>query len=289
MNEDVKQLIALSLSEDLGERGDVTANYFVPAEARAKALVKVKDVGVVAGLAVAEAVCTAVDPNIEVKILKKDGATVQHGDYIMQWTGSARSILSAERTALNFLQRLSGVATKANGFARLVAHTDCQVLDTRKTTPGWRWLEKMAVRAGGGKNHRMGLYDRAMVKDNHLVAEDNLAALQSGIDQLKKDHPSVEVELEADTLEQVQGFLTLSGVDYILLDNMNLDQLREAIVLRDAVSGAAPKLEASGGVNIDTVKSIAETGVDYVSVGALTHSAVALDISLEFVPDGNIS
>lgn len=282
MNEQVKQLIALSLAEDLGERGDVTSQYFVPAEAQAHAKVKVKDVGVIAGLEIAEAVCQMVDPKIEVSYVQQDGALVTHGDYVMEWRGAARSILTAERTALNFLQRLSGVATKTRRFVELVAHTECQVLDTRKTTPGWRSLEKMAVRAGGGTNHRMGLYDRAMVKDNHLVAEHSLSAIKSGIARLQQDHPKVEVELEADTLEQVRDFLTLDGVHYILLDNMSLDQLRQAIELR-AQAPTNPKLEASGGVNLNTVKEIAETGVDFVSVGALTHSAIALDISLEFV------
>ena len=277
------QVISLALKEDLGTRGDVTANYFVPAEKQAKALVKVKDTGVVAGLDVAKAVCEKVDQGIEVTYLKKDGDAVSYGDYVMEWNGNARSILTAERTALNFLQRLSGVASKANSFAKLISHTKCQVLDTRKTTPAWRWLEKMAVRAGGGVNHRMGLYDRAMVKDNHLVAEDSLAYLQSGINKLKADHPSVEIELEADTLEQVKGFLELEGVDYILLDNMNLEQLSEALQLRES-SSSLVKLEASGGVTLETVKSIAETGVDFVSVGALTHSEVALDISIEFSP-----
>lgn len=283
MNDETLELISLALKEDLQERGDVTSLYFVPAEAQARALVKVKDEGVISGLGIAEIVCEKVDPEIQVTYLKQDGATVTHGDYVMEWTGSAQSILTAERTALNFLQRLSGVATKTRCFVDLVSHTRCQVLDTRKTTPGWRALEKMAVRAGGGTNHRMGLYDRAMVKDNHLVAENSLSALQSGISALKKDHPTVEVELEADTLEQVAGFLTLTGVDYILLDNMSLTQLSEALALRGE-AGSAVKLEASGGVNLETVKEISETGVDFVSVGALTHSAVALDISLEFVP-----
>lgn len=283
MNDAVNELIALALREDLGERGDVTARYFVPEGRIAKALVKVKAEGTLAGIQVARAVCQAVDPSIEVTSLMTDGTPISYGDYVMEWTGPARSILSAERTALNFLQRLSGVATQAQAFTSLVSHTKCLILDTRKTTPGWRYLEKSAVKAGGGANHRMGLYDRAMVKDNHLVAENSLAALQEGIDHLKHDHPSVLVELEADTIEQVRDFLTLRGVHYILLDNMTLEQLREAVLLHRK-AGSKVLLEASGGVNLNTVRAIAETGVDFVSVGALTHSAVALDISLEFVP-----
>ena len=162
-----------------------------------------------------------------------------------------------------------------------VETTDAKVLDTRKTTPGWRALEKGAVVAGGGKNHRMGLYDRAMVKDNHLVAENKIEALQDAIDRLHAERAGVEVELEADTLEQVQGFLSLRGVDYILLDNMNHEMMRDAVAMRDD-SGSAVALEASGGVTIDTIAEIATTGVDFISVGALTHSAVALDLSLEF-------
>lgn len=283
MTEAVEKLIKMALEEDLQERGDVTSHYFIPAEAQARALVKVKGEGVISGLEIAEAVCAEVDKNIKVTALAKDGDSVSYGDYVMEWTGAARSILTAERTALNFLQRLSGISSKTRSYVHLISHTQAQVLDTRKTTPGWRWLEKRAVLAGGGKNHRMGLYDRAMVKDNHLVAEDSLAYIQNGIKELKQDHPSVEVELEADTLEQVKNFLTLEGVDYILLDNMSLDQLREAIQIREQ-AGSALKLEASGGVTEATIKDIAETGVDYISVGALTHSAVALDISLEFIP-----
>ena len=283
MNDQVNQLLTLALAEDLGERGDVTANYFVPEDKQAKALVKVKDVGVICGLSIAEAVCAQVDSSIKVSYLKQDGDSVSHGDYVMEWEGPARSILSAERTALNFLQRLSGIATKTQTYVAKVAHTSCQVLDTRKTTPGWRALEKMAVKTGGGQNHRMGLYDRAMVKDNHLVAENSLEYLQQAILTLQAEHPSVEVELEADTIEQVKGFLTLTGVHYILLDNMSNAQLMSAISLRDAANSEV-KLEASGGVTLGTIQEIAETGVDYVSVGALTHSAVALDISLEFIP-----
>ena len=282
MNEHVKELISMSLREDV-QGGDVTSAYFVPAEAQAKALVKVKAEGILAGVEIAEEVCRQVDPEIKVTILKEDSAEVSYGDYVMEWNGSARSILTAERTALNFLQRLSGIATKTHSYSSLIAHTQCRLLDTRKTTPGWRWLEKMAVRAGGGFNHRMGLYDRAMVKDNHLVAEDSLQYIQNGINELKQDQPKVEVELEADTLEQVERFLTLSGVDYILLDNMPPAKLKEALAIREQ-AGSSVAMEASGGVTHESIAKIAETGVDFVSVGALTHSAIALDISLEFIP-----
>ena len=279
MQPEVEQLIDLALREDIGA-GDVTAEYFVPAGVQSRAFMLVKDSGVIAGLDIAEEIFKRIDPSIETRQLVKDGSVVSHGTRVMEITGAARALLTAERTALNFAQRLSGVATKTASFVSLTKETNAQILDTRKTTPGWRWLEKMAVRAGGGMNHRMGLYDRAMVKDNHLVAENGLEWLQQAILKLKSEKPAVEVELEADRIDQVEQFLTLAGVDFILLDNMSNAQLREAVALR---GNSGPKLEASGGVNIDTVATIAETGVDFISVGALTHSAVALDISLEFV------
>ncbi len=213
-------------------------------------------------------------------MLLEDGSRVTHGALVMEVSGFSRSILTAERTALNFLQRLSGVATLTSQFVEAVSGTHAQILDTRKTTPGWRLLEKAAVVSGGGTNHRMGLYDRAMVKDNHLIAEGALSALQEAIRKLKAEKPNVDVELEADHLDQVKAFLTLEGVDQILLDNMTLDELRQAVEMRE---GSRPFLEASGGVTLSTVKGIANTGVDFISVGAVTHSAVGLDLGLDFV------
>lgn len=280
MTDHVKKLIELALVEDIGE-GDVTSEYFVPEGAQAKALMLVKADGVVAGLKVAQWVFEQVDSSIKTKLLKADGSRVVKGDYVMEITGPARSVLTGERVALNFMQRLSGIATKTALFVGLTDGTIANVLDTRKTTPGWRELEKYAVTQGGGMNHRMGLYDRAMVKDNHLVAEHNLDDIQGAILRLKKDKPSVEVELEADRLDQVEAFLKLDGVDHILLDNMTNEKMREAVAMRG--DEKFPKLEASGGVNEDTICEIARTGVDFISVGALTHSAVALDISLDFV------
>ncbi|MDB4055399.1 carboxylating nicotinate-nucleotide diphosphorylase [Akkermansiaceae bacterium] len=277
-------LIDLALREDVGENlqtGDVTSAYFVPQDSISSAYIYAKQEGVLAGMEVAAEVFHRVNPELKVVQLKKDGDPLSQGERVLEVSGHARSILTAERTALNFLQRLSGVATQTRAYVAKVESTDAKVLDTRKTTPGWRALEKGAVVAGGGKNHRMGLYDRAMVKDNHLVAENKLEALQDAIDRLHADRAGVEVELEADTLEQVQGFLSLRGVDYILLDNMNYEMMRDAVAMRDN-SGSAVALEASGGVTIDTIAEIATTGVDFISVGALTHSAVALDLSLEF-------
>ena len=277
-------LIDLALREDVGENlqtGDVTSAYFVPQDSISSAYIYAKQEGVLAGMEVAAEVFHRVNPELKVVQLKKDGDPLSQGERVLEVSGHARSILTAERTALNFLQRLSGVATQTRAYVAKVETTNAKVLDTRKTTPGWRALEKGAVVAGGGKNHRMGLYDRAMVKDNHLVAENKLEALQDAIDRLHADRAGVEVELEADTLEQVQGFLSLRGVDYILLDNMNYEMMRDAVAMRDD-SGSAVALEASGGVTIDTIAEIATTGVDFISVGALTHSAVALDLSLEF-------
>jgi nicotinate-nucleotide pyrophosphorylase (carboxylating) len=274
------ELIMMALEEDIGD-GDVTSGYFVPEDRMARAFVTVRKDGVVSGVELAEQVFLEVDPNLEIQVMVEDGSRVGAGAMLVRVEGKARSILTAERTALNFLQRLSGVATLTSRYVDLVKHTRAQILDTRKTTPGYRALEKKAVLDGGGTNHRMGLYDRAMVKDNHLAAEGGLEALQQAIRLVKMEKPHVQVELEADSLEQVADFLELDGVDYILLDNMSLEELREAVGMRGEKHRV--RLEASGGVNLDTVVDIAETGVDFISVGALTHSAPALDIGLDFM------
>lgn len=273
------ELIMMALEEDIGE-GDVTSEYFIPEDRKALAFVKVRSGGVISGVRLAKEVFLEVDPNLDVHLMLEDGSKVGPGAMVMRVEGSARSILTAERTALNFLQRLSGVASMAARYVNLVKHTRAKILDTRKTTPGYRALEKKAVADGGGTNHRMGLYDRAMVKDNHLAAEGGMAALQKAIRKVKADRPHVQVELEADRLEQVSRFLELEGVDYILLDNMSLVELREAVEMRG--ENHRVRLEASGGVNLDTVVGIAETGVDFISVGAITHSAPSLDIGLDF-------
>lgn len=281
MKEEIIKLIDAALLEDIGP-GDVTSEYFVPVDRQAKAELRARASGVLAGVEIAKEVFCKIDGQLDVKTILNDGSSLEEGTVVMTIEGAARSILTAERTALNFLQRLTGIASLTNQFVTQTEGTKAVILDTRKTTPGWRFLEKSAVKAGGGQNHRMGLYDRAMVKDNHLVAEGGIAALQEAINRLKTEKPQVEVELEADTLAQVKDFLGLKGVDYILLDNMTNDELREAIELRDTVGSSVP-LEASGGVNLKTVAGIAQTGVDFISVGAITHSAVALDLGLDFV------
>lgn len=274
------ELIKMALEEDIGE-GDVTSAYFIPEERMARAFLTVRREGMVSGVAIAKQVFAEVDPTLDVQIMVEDGSKVGEGAMLMKVEGKARSILTAERTALNFLQRLSGVASLTARYVDEVKHTRARILDTRKTTPGYRALEKQAVLDGGGTNHRMGLYDRAMVKDNHLAAEGGLELLQAAIRLLKSEKPNVQVELEADRLDQVADFLQLEGVDYILLDNMSLEDMRKAVAMREESSKV--RLEASGGVNLDTVRDIAETGVDFISVGALTHSAPALDIGLDFV------
>ena len=279
MNHPTDLLIDLAMAEDIGG-GDVTTRYFIPKDRQASAWVVARKDGVVSGGEIAAQVFRKVDPELLVQILTSDGTHVVAGSQLIRIQGSARSILTAERTALNFLQHLSGIATLTACYCKQVLGTHTRILDTRKTTPGYRMLEKKAVRDGGGTNHRQGLYDRAMVKDNHLVAEGGIAAIQAGIQKLKINQPNVEVEIEADSIEQVREFLALDGVDYILLDNMTLAQLSEAVALRGLRT--KPMLEASGGITLELLAAIAATGVDFISVGALTHSAPALDIGLDF-------
>jgi nicotinate-nucleotide pyrophosphorylase (carboxylating) len=239
---------------------------------------------VVAGLPAAQLVCTAVDPNLAFQMLVEDGSPVEKGSRLAVLSGSMRGILTAERTALNFLQRLSGIASLTRRFVDALAGLSCQILDTRKTTPGWRLLEKYAVRQGGGNNHRMGLYDGILIKDNHVAAMTHgMLPIQMALRAVRKHTTgTVSVEVEVDTLEQFDSALTSNYLpDIVLLDNMKLDTLREAVQRRNAV---APQvlLEASGGVTLRTVRDIALTGVDRISVGELTHSAPALDIALDY-------
>lgn len=270
-------IISLALAEDVGS-GDVTSRYFTGGERTGSGRIVAREACVVAGLTVAEEVFHRVDSTLRVRRIAEDGDEILPGAVVMDVAGGTAAILTAERTALNFLQRLSGVATLTRHYVRAVEGTGARILDTRKTTPGWRLLEKVAVKAGGGTNHRLGLHDMVMVKDNHLAAGTGLAEIQAAIHRVKSAHPGMRVELEADTLEQVRDFAGLEGVDVILLDNMPPPVLREAVKLR------RPGLvfEASGGVTLHTVRAIAETGVDFISVGALTHSARAVDLSLEF-------
>jgi len=272
-------LIRRALAEDLGP-GDITSECFIPADHRSAARIIAKEHGVLAGTGVAREVFRQVDPSVEVEVRKNDGDAISPGDIILTANGPTRALLSAERTALNFLQRLSGIATLTRRFVVAVAGTKASILDTRKTTPGLREFERLAVRAGGGVNHRFGLFDRVLAKDNHLAITADAGGLQRAIDEAKKRAPDILVEIEADTLDQVRLLCGLHGIDIILLDNMSNDQLREAVQIRGTRQIV---LEASGGVNLDTVAAIAATGVDQISVGALTHSARAIDLSMEII------
>jgi nicotinate-nucleotide pyrophosphorylase (carboxylating) len=277
MTPSARETIARALAEDLGT-GDITSECFIPAEHRSNARIIAKENAILAGTEVAREVFRQVDPAIEIEIRKNDSEAIAPGDLILTATGPTRALLSAERTALNFLQRLSGIATLTRRFVDAVAGTNAVILDTRKTTPGLREFERLAVRAGGGVNHRFGLFDRVLAKDNHLVITADAAGLQGAIDEAKKRAPDILIEIEADTLNQVRLLCGLRDIDIILLDNMSNDQLREAVQIR---GNKKILLEASGGVNLDTVAAIAATGIDQISVGALTHSARAIDLSME--------
>jgi len=274
----VSRLVQDALAEDLGP-GDATTVAIIPAEANAVACMRARETIVVAGLQFAEAAFRKLSPSVTIKWHSRDGKSEPAGSTLLEVRGPARALLSAERTALNFAQRLSGIATLTASYVRAVMDLPVQVLDTRKTTPGWRQLEKYAVRCGGGVNHRMGLYDLIMIKDNHLAAlrEAPDGAIAAAVARARAAHPHLRVEVEADTLEQVQQAVA-ARADIILLDNLAPAQLREAVKLVNRRC----ETEASGGVTLATIRAIAEAGVDYISVGALTHSARSVDIGLDF-------
>jgi nicotinate-nucleotide pyrophosphorylase (carboxylating) len=274
-------LIDLALTEDLSDETDVTSRATIPEGARGEAALVARSPGVLAGLDAAERVCKRVDPKLEFAAVRQDGYRVGKGETFATVEGPIRSILMAERTALNFLQRLSGVASLTRQYVDAVAGLPVKILDTRKTTPGWRLLEKYAVRMGGGTNHRIGLFDMVLIKDNHLAAmSPRETAIEQAIRAARAAFPNLPVELEVDSLDQLEQALA-SRPDFVLLDNMNVDLLRRAVARRNAIAPTI-QLEASGGVTLDTVRAIAETGVDRISVGALTHSAKALDIALDY-------
>ena len=274
MHDQIDQLIALALAEDIGP-GDVTANSVVPADTAATGTLLAKEVGVLAGLDAVARVFRTVDARIGWQPRMADGDALAVGETIGHLAGPARSILTAERTALNLLQRLSGVATMTRRFVDAVAGTGATLVDTRKTTPGMRSLEKAAVRAGGGSNHRIGLFDGILIKDNHLAAVGGDVALAVRRARTGAPH-TLRVEVEIDDLAQLEPAIA-AGAHIVMLDNMDVRTMRSAVER----TGGRVLLEASGGVRLETVRAIAETGVDLISVGALTHSAPALDISLE--------
>ena len=270
-------LIRVELEADLGD-GDRTSEWTIPADAAGEAWITAKEDGIACGVPIASRVFEYVDPTVEVVERVEDGARVVHGDPVLGVSGSLRSILAAERTALNFLARLSGIATLTGHYMEAVAGTACRVADTRKTTPGWRTLEKYAVATGGGMNHRRGLYDMVLIKENHIRAAGGVAAaIEAARPSALREGLEVEIEV-TNQLELVEALGY--APDRVLLDNMTLDELTAAVAIVRRSPRPHPRIEASGGVTLDTVRDIAVTGVDYVSVGALTHSARALDFSL---------
>lgn len=275
----VDTLIDLALEEDLGDIGDATTLAVVPEKARSSAVLLCKEeTMVLCGMEVAARVFRKLDETIQFTVLKKDGEICRRGDKLALISGSARTILTGERTALNFLQRLSGVATMANIYAKELSGTGCTVLDTRKTTPGYRNLEKYAVAVGGAGNHRIGLYDRIMIKDNHreLAASEGDRAITRAVARARKCYPDLEIEVETDSLEEVREAAE-NNVEYILLDNMSDEMMAEAV----KINAGRAKLEASGGITLSRLSGIGKIGVDFVSAGALTHSVRSMDISLD--------
>ena len=276
--DEIERAVKLALAEDIGS-GDATTLATVPEAARARASMVAREPLVVAGLDLVVAAFQGPNSDVRCERLTKDGQRVKEDQTLLRLEGPARTILTAERVALNFLQRLSGVATLTAQFVEAIAGTRAQILDTRKTTPGWRLFEKYAVHCGGGRNHRFGLFDMVLIKDNHLAAlrDEKPNAIAAAVARAREEYAKLKIEVEADTLEQVQQAAE-AGADIVLLDNMTPSELRAAV---EIVRGRA-KTEASGGVSLASVRIIAETGVDFISVGALTHSARAMDIGLDF-------
>ncbi|GAB4401030.1 MAG: carboxylating nicotinate-nucleotide diphosphorylase [Microscillaceae bacterium] len=277
--EAIQRFIRLALQEDVGT-GDHSSLAAVPAHAQRTAQLLVKSTGVIAGITLAQHIFSIVDEDLRWEILKEDGAEVQSGDIGLYVKGKAQSILKAERLVLNCLQRMSGIATLTRRLTQKIAHTSAKLLDTRKTTPNFRMPEKWAVRIGGGHNHRFGLFDMMMLKDNHIAYAGGIeAAIRGARTYLQEKSLDLRIEIETQNLEELRQVLAIGEVDVIMLDNMSPAQMREAVQL---VAGRYP-LEASGGITEETIVEIAETGVDYISVGALTHSAPSLDISLKAI------
>lgn len=278
----IEKSVALALEEDLAQIGDLTSQSLLDSKVRGRAIIIARQEGVFAGGQVARRVFEKLDPQLSVRLAVSDGDIVKKAERLLTVEGSVVSILSAERTVLNFLQRLCGVATLTARFVGRVEGTGATILDTRKTTPGLRLLEKHAVRMGGGKNHRVGLFDMVLIKENHILAAGGLTnAVRKITDSLSEKEVQVKIEVEVSNPEQVREALRLA-IDRVMLDNMSLEQIREAVNIIDG----RIETEVSGGVTLETVRHIAETGVDYISVGALTHSAPALDLSL-LLTEGN--
>lgn len=270
VSEWMDDLIQVALAEDVGS-GDVTTESIIDEEKKAKAIWVAKENGIVAGLDAAKYVFQFLDENLSWNPIYTDGDSVQRGETIVEFRGNCRAILTAERTALNIAQRMSGIATKTAKIVHELEGFSTKILDTRKTVPGLRKLDKMAVKAGGGTNHRMGLYDLAMIKDNHIEAAGSIA---TAVERVRSNHPDIKIEVEATNINQVLEALD-AGADIIMLDNMSIDQMGEAV----EKIGDQAETEASGNITHDNIREVAETGVNFISVGALTHSVKAFDIS----------
>jgi nicotinate-nucleotide pyrophosphorylase (carboxylating) len=276
--EEFREMVRAALKEDLGA-GDATTESTIPADAQALANMVAREPLVVAGLDLARMAFEERGPMLKFESAAEDGASIKKGGVLLSIRGGARAILEAERVALNFIQRLSGIATETRKYVDAVQGTNAKILDTRKTFPGWRKLDKYAVKCGGGQNHRFGLFDMVLIKDNHLAVLKRTSDDPVGVAVMsaRAKYPNLQIEVEADTLEQV-ALAVNAGADIILLDNMDFETLQRAVSM---VSGKA-KTEASGGVRLETVGAIAATGVDFISVGAITHSARSVDIALDF-------
>ena len=292
LEDDVRQLVRLAVREDLDRYCDWTTVSLVPADARAKANIVSREKGVISGLRIAEVAIDEMQADVSLDLKKQDGDPVEPKDIVAEFEGCARDMLTTERILLNLIGRLSGIASLTNQFVEQVKHTNVRIYDTRKTTPGWRRLEKYAVNTGGGTNHRVGLFAAVMIKDNHLaLSEDHGMTPASAVEKTKafvekavETYPSAKgmiIEVEVDTIEQLRDVLPASP-DIVLLDNMSCEQLSECVAYRNEHAPEV-ELEASGGVNLSTVKGIAETGVDRISIGALTHSATNFDVGLDWV------
>ena len=285
----LEALVSLALEEDLGRQGmagDITSTWFLPTGSQTRACITAREPLVLAGMDPAQTTFRLLEPAIKISAHHADGAQVAPGEVVMEIEGPTRAILAGERTALNFLQHLSGVATLTRQFVEAVAGTSARILDTRKTLPGWRLLQKAAVRAGGGTNHRSSLHEMAMLKDNHLAAlrADGASMAEFGeilherMQRFREAHPAVRIEVEADTVEQALLFFGIPEIAVVLLDNMALEDLRACVAARPP----GVLLEASGGITLETARAIAETGVDFLSIGALTHSVRAVDLGMDF-------
>jgi nicotinate-nucleotide pyrophosphorylase (carboxylating) len=273
LSEEILDIIRRALKEDIGS-GDVTSNSIIPADAAMNGKIIAKQNGIVAGLDVARATFEILDSRIQFRAKVSEGSPVETSQTLATLSGPARPLLTAERTALNFLGRMSGIATLTHRFVEAVTGTKAVILDTRKTVPGLRTLDKLAVKRGGGQNHRIGLYDMILIKDNHI---DFAGSLTEAVRRARYANMCLEIEVEARTLDDVKEALEL-GVERILLDNMTLAMMREAV----ALNAGQAKLEASGNVTLETVRQVAETGVDYISIGALTHSVNVFDVSFDW-------